>query len=293
MRTAVLLAAAALTAGCATASESSAAPSTGPSSVSPSVSPSVQPSSAVPPVPDIEAELVRLRTDEAVGGRVQVRITDTGNAPFTVTAVALDSPGFERLGATAVEAAFAPGRTIDLPAPYGAPVCSSPPLPAAAQATVVRPDGTVEDLRLPLAAAVLERIHTEECAALDVLAVVDIEVTGLRDDGDALRGDLVLARRSGGETVTVHRLGRSVLIAAAADELPLELARDAEDASTSVGFTPASCDPHVLSETKKPYVFPLAVTVGDGEEVSLDLPLDDAGRGQLAALVQRVCVQGR
>ena len=284
----MLVVAAALTAGCATASRPSATPASGTSS-----SPSVEPSPAVPPVQGIEAEVVRLRTDEAVGGRVQVRITDTGNAPFTVTAVALDSAGFERLGATAVEAAFEPGRTIDLPTPYGAPVCSSPPLPAAAQATVVRPDGTAEDVRLPLAAEVLERIHAEECAALAVLAVVDIEVTGLREDGDALRGDLTPTRRSGDEAVTVHRLGRSVLFAASADELPLELARDAEDASTPIGFTPASCDPHVLSETKKPYVFPLGVKVGDGAKVSLDLPLDDAGRGQLAALVQRVCVQGR
>ena len=86
--------------------------------------------------------------------------------------------------------------------------------------------------------------------------------------------------------------GRSVLIAATAEELPLELAPDASDASTPVGFTPASCDPHVLSETKKPYVFPLAVTVGDGEEVSLALPLDDAVRELLAALVQRVCTPG-
>jgi hypothetical protein len=84
-----------------------------------------------------------------------------------------------------------------------------------------------------------------------------------------------------------------VLIAPAADGLPLELAGDAEDASTPVAFTLASCDPHVLSETKKPYVFPLAVTLGDGAEVALDLPLDDAVRGQLDALVQRVCVPGR
>jgi hypothetical protein len=67
--------------------------------------------SAVPPVPGIEAEAVQLRTDEAVGGQVQVRITDTGGAPFTVTPVALDSPGFAPLPPTAVTAEYAPGRT--------------------------------------------------------------------------------------------------------------------------------------------------------------------------------------
>ena len=37
-------------------------------------------------------------------------------------------------------------------------------------------------------------------------------------------------------------------------------------------------------------MFPLAVTVGDGDEVPVDLPLDQAARDQLTALVQRVCV---
>ena len=288
MRRAVLVAALALAAGCGTASD----PPSGPSA-DPSTAPSAQPSPAVPPVPGIEAEVVRLRTDEAIGGRVQVRITDTGDAPFTVTAVALDSPGFERLGATAVSAGFAPGRTIDLPTPYGEPVCSAPPLPAVADVALVRPDGTAEDVRVPLSADVLERIHREECAALAVLAVVDIEVTGLREDGDALRGDLALTRRSGGEAVTVSRLGRSVLIDVTADGLPVELGEEEPDVSIPVSFTPATCDAHVLSETKQPYVFPLAVTVGDDAEVALDLPVDDAVRELLAALVQRVCAQGR
>jgi hypothetical protein len=283
MRGAVLVVAVALTAGCGTASP-------GGSSSEPSSAPA---SPTDPPVPGIEAEVVLLRTDEAVGGQVQVRIADTGDAPFTVTAVALDSPGFERLAPTVDEAAFEPGRTIDLPTPYGEPVCSEAPVPAVAEVALVRPDGTAEDVRVPLEAEVLERIHAEECAALGVLEVVDIEVTGLREDGDALTGDLTLTRRSGGEAVTVSRLGRSVLIAATADGLPVELGEEEPGLATPVGFTPVTCDPHVLSETKKPYVFPLAVAVGEGREVSLDLPLDDAARGLLAALVQRVCAQGR
>ena len=46
----------------------------------------------------------------------------------------------------------------------------------------------------------------------------------------------------------------------------------------------------MLSETKKPFVFPLSVTVGEDDEVPVDLPLDQSLRDQLTALVQRVCV---
>lgn len=274
MRRTALALAAVLTAGCG------ATPAAAPSS-----------SSAPPPssVPGIEAEVVLLRTDEAVGGQVQVRITDTGDAPFGVTAVALRSAGFRPLPATDVTAEFVPGRVIDLPTPYGEPICAEDPLPATAEITVMRPDGAAEDVAVPLSAEVLGRIHREECAARAVLEVVRIEVTGLREEPEALAGELTLTRREGDDPVTATRLGRSVLIDVAAD-LPLELAREGP-ASAPVTFTPATCDPHVLSETKKPYVFPLSVTVGDGDEVSLDLPLDEAARGLLAELVQRVCVR--
>jgi len=244
-------------------------------------------STAVPAVPGIEAEIVRLRTDEAIGGQVQVRLTNTGDTPFTVSSVALRSPGFAPEPPTVITAEYAPGRVVDLPVPFGDPVCDSPPVPASAELTVTRSEAAAEPLQVPAAAEVLELIHSQECAALAVTAVVDIAVTDLTDDGDALTGSLTLTRREGAEPVTATRLGRSVLMAPTA-ELPLELDGDGE-AAAPVSFTPATCDPHVLAETKKPFVFPLAVTVGDDDEVAVNLPLDQPTRDRLAALVQRVC----
>jgi hypothetical protein len=275
----------ALTAACG----ATPSPAAAPSSAAPSLAAPVE--TALPAVPGLEAEAVRLRTDEAIGGQFQVRITDTGDDAFTVTSVALDSPGFTALPATAETAEFAPGRVIDLPTPYGAPVCDAEPLPAAAQLTVVRP-GAQEAVRAPLSADVLQLIHDEECAVLAVAEVVDVAVTDLADEGDALAGSLTLTRREGDEPVTAATLGRSVLVDVVAEDLPLELAGDARSARTDVSFTPATCDPHVLSETKKPFVFPLAVQVGGDDPVTMDLPLDQAARDRLAALVQRVCAVG-
>jgi hypothetical protein len=244
---------------------------------------------AVPAVPGIEAEIVRLRTDEAIGGQVQVRVSDTGDTPFTVTAVALRSAGFDPEPPTAVTAAFTPGRVIDLPVPYGGAVCDGAPVPAVAELTVGRPNGTVEQLEVPAAGEVLELIHSQDCAVLAVAAVVDIAVTDLHEDGDTLAGTLTLTRRKGDDAVLASRVERSVLIQVDAD-LPLTLDGDEDVASTAVAFVPANCEPHVLSETKKPFVFPLSVTVGNGDEVPVNLPLDQASRDELTALVQRVCV---
>lgn len=277
-RTAVALLLA-VTAGCGT----TAAP-TAPTPSSEVAAPSVE------PVPGLGAEAVRLRTDEAAGGRFQVRVTNTGDEPFTVTAVALDSPGFTALPATPVTAEFPPGRVIDLPTPYGAPACDGAPQPAAARLTVVRSGGAPEPVRAPLAADALELVHAEECAVREVAEVVDIAVTGLADDGDALTGTLTVTRRNGDDAVRVSALGRSVLVDVVAEGLPLELGAREERGSTTVSFTPATCDPHVLSETKKPYVFPVSVQVGEDDPVAVDLPLDQEALDRLVALVQRVCL---
>jgi hypothetical protein len=242
--------------------------------------------STVAAVPGIEAEAVQLRTDAAIGGQVHVRITASDT--FTVTSLALDSPGFAPLPAGEVTAGFTPGRVIDLPAPYGDPICSADPLPVAARLTVARPGEAPEEVAVPLTADDLARIHAAECAVLALGEVIDIGVTGLHDDGDALAGELVLTRRSGEDPVRALRLGRSVLVDVEVPGLPLELTGDRT--ATAISFTPASCDPHVLSETKQPYRFALLVEAGD-EQVAMDLPLGDADRRRLDGLVKRVCAE--
>lgn len=261
-----------------------------PSSAGPPLSPPGATAPQVPAVPGIEAEAVRLRTDEAVGGRVQVRITNTGTAPFTVTAVVIDSPGSAPVPAPGTSATYAPGQTIDLPTPVGAAVCDAATEPAAARLTVVRPDGAVEELRVPLAGDGLARVHREECAVAAVAEVVEVALTDLTADGDRLSGAVVLTRRSGDEPVEVTALARSVLVEPVpADELPVALTPDRAELRLPVTFEPATCDPHVLAEAKKPYVFPLTVVVGEREAVPVDLPVDDGQRAMLQELVDRVC----
>jgi hypothetical protein len=246
----------------------------------------------VPAVPGISAEAVRLRTDEAVGGQVQVRLTDTGTAPFTVTAVAIESPAFAALPPTAVATTYAPGQTIDLPTPFGVVACAAPVEPAAARLTVSRDGGAPEELRVPLTGGTLAQVHDEECAAARVRAVVDIALTGLTEapDGRSLTGAVLLSRRSGNDPVEVVALGRSVLLEPAVDrDLPVTLPPGRSELSLPVTVTPASCDPHVLAETKKPFVFPLSLAVGGADPVPVDLPVDEVQKGQLQQLVDRVC----
>ncbi|CCG05416.1 hypothetical protein [Blastococcus saxobsidens] len=244
--------------------------------------------STVAAVPDIRAEAVRLRTDEVVGGRIQLRITDTGDEPFTVTAVALDAPGFAPLAPTAVSAAFVPDRVIDLPTPHGDVMCGVKPATSSARITVVRPNGAVEELRVPLGDAVLQRVHREDCAAQAVAGAVEVRITGLVAEDEGLAGRLTLIRRAGDDRVVVERVGGSVLVDVAADApLPLEAGEAMTDGP--VRFTVATCDAHVLAEAKQPYLFPWEVRLGTAPPVVVDLPVDDRLLGALTDLVARSC----
>ena len=274
---------------------SSAASSGTPASSGSSTSSSAPPLRTGPPVPPVDgiaAEAVENRTDRAAGGQVQVQVADIGEEPFSVTSVAIDSPGFAPLPAVPVTASFVPGRRIDLPTPYGEPVCDTAAEPAAARLGVVRPGGAAEELRVPLAAEVLAGIHARLCAAGSVREIVDVVVADLVPDGDVLTGRLLLTRTGSGDVpVTAVRVEGNVLYTAEA-ELPLELAAGESGGEAALTMGTARCDPHALAETKQPYLMPLVVTVDGGEEVPLDLPLDEAQRGQLRDLTDRVCTPG-
>jgi hypothetical protein len=245
---------------------------------------------ALPPMPGIEAEVVRHRTDVPVAGQVHVRVTDTGDRPFTVTAVAIDSPGFAPLPPTALTAAFEPGRTVDLRTAYGEPDCAAQPDPLAARLTVVRPDGTVEELRVPLAGDDLDVVHRQACAVAGVLAVAGTGLTDLAAAADSVTGTLVLTRTGDDDrAVTVVDARRSVVLELDVDGLPLVLRRGEERATAGVTFTAASCEPHVLADTKQPFVFPMWIGVGGAEPVPVPLSVDPAQQALLWDLLGRVC----
>ncbi|MPQ98664.1 hypothetical protein GB931_12180 [Modestobacter sp. I12A-02628] len=264
---------------------------------SPAAEPAAPSSSSVvaslPAVPGISAEVVRLRTDEAVGGQFQLRVTNTGDGPFTVTSVALRSPGFDADPSRAVDVDIDAGRTIDLPVRYGSARCADTAGPAGAALDLRRADGSTAQVLVPLTGGTLQQVFDEECARQQLAAAVTVTLTPLTDTGDAVTGTVLLTRRAGDEPVQVTALGGSVLYHAdPTGELPASLAAGRPALELPVAFTAARCDPHALADAKKPFVFPLTVVVGDRPPVAVDLPVDDAARAVLQAYDLRACAAG-
>ncbi len=250
----------------------------------------------------MSALAVRLRTDVAVGGQFQTRITNTGSEPFSVLAVSLDSPGFERLPFGGRPATYQPGATIDLPTQYGPARCGAGGTvdPAFAALQVQRPDGRIEEARVPLEAPddILDRIHTEECHLLALAAAVAVSLGGFtlaEDEGEAvLQADITLTRRSNTEEITLTELRGSVVfdVSFAQDgDPPRPMAAQDDELVVPVvlRMTGRGCDAHVLGETKQPFLFPYFVSFDGGQPQYGVLEVSTAQRDALWSYVEVAC----
>lgn len=263
--------------------------------------PSVTAPVATPAVPGMSGLAVRLRTDVAVGGQFQTRISNTGSEPFSVLGVSLDSPGFERLPVTGRTADYNPGATIDLPTPYGPAVCGEgvrvDPLFTALQ--VQRPDGRTEEIRLPLEAPddIIARIHREECHVLALAAAATVrlgsDLSSEQADGQAvLRTTVNLTRGTNTEAIALVGLRGSVvfdLLFADDSEPPPSMPADENELVVPVVLRNATCEAHVLGETKQPFLFPFYVTFDGGEAQYGTLEVSPEQQDALWSYIQTVC----
>lgn len=256
---------------------------------------------ATPALAGMSATAVRLRTDVAIGGQFQTRISNTGTEPFSVLGVRLDSPGFEQLAFAGRPATYQPDATIDLPTQYGPAICGDMAVdPVYSDIQVQRPDGRMEELRLPLQAPddILDRIHTEECHLLALGAAVEVRLGGFtlaQADGRAiLLTDITLTRGTNTEQLVLSELRGSVVfdVFFAEPDDP-QSTMDVEDSELVVPvvlqMTGRGCDPHVLGETKQPFLFPYFVTFDGGTPQYGVLDVSPEQRDALWSYVEVAC----
>ncbi len=277
-------------------------PTSAPSATEPSATVPV----ATPAVPGMRALAVRLRTDLAVGGQFQTRITNTGSEPFTVLAVSLDSPGFERLPFAGRPAVYNPGATIDLPTRYGPARCGDRigVAPAFSAVQIQREGGRTEELRVPLEAPdnIVDRIHREECHALSLAAAVDVALGGPfatteMDGKTVVQATITLTRRDSTEEIALTELrGSVVLYVLFADEedapATMAVGESSLEIAVVLSITGRTCDPHVLSETKQPFLFPFFLSFDGGEPQYGTVDVSPEQREALWSYIQAVCAEG-
>ncbi|MEJ7704080.1 MAG: hypothetical protein WKF47_10575 [Geodermatophilaceae bacterium] len=242
----------------------------------------------------------RTRLDDAAGGQFQIKLTNTGD---DVVHRGLNGAGLGRLRPAASfprETEFRPGARIDMPTPYGAALCGADQAaePASAELQVLRPDGTREQVRVPMPSDydVLTRIHDEECVKLAVAAAVTVGFADLHPTGSgaeqALTGELRLTRRADTDQVVVTDLrGNTLYDAVLADGVSLPAGNGAEHRALSIPLSirPATCATHVLAEIKQPYVFPVWIGLDGADPLRIEIPVTQQQRDVIFAMLIVVC----
>ncbi|BAH49187.1 hypothetical protein [Rhodococcus opacus] len=243
-----------------------------------------------PAIP-LSAEAYRSREDDAAGGRIHVRLTNTGDAPVTVTSVALDSPGFESAPETRREIELGPGNRIDVEAGYGAVRCDTGPEPA--YAVIGTAERAATPVRVPLATPydVLGRIHDGDCAAEELARAVPVTLipeAAPPEPAAPLPARLVVSRGTASGDIRVDEVGGSVLYALRG-ALPATMRADEDQLNIDITIDAARCDPHALAEAKKPFVFPLWIAVGSSAPAYSRIPVSEENRRTLTNYLTTTC----
>lgn len=253
--------------------------------------------------PQLTAAAFRLREDEAVGGRFQVKVANVGAVPVEIVAVRLEGEALPAGAATPRATELAPGRRVDLPVTHGPARCPADPSDVVA-VLEVEVDGEPGTVVLPLghdpgSRATLRRVIDESCAAQRIAQVVaatlEVEQPQADDGGLTLPAAVVLTR-VGTESppIEVTAVGGSVLygMAAREDALPARLAPPSDEARVPVLIRSTRCTGHEVGEAKKPYDLGVWLRVDGGDETWSRVRTSPAVQAELRDYLRAACGLG-
>ncbi len=241
------------------------------------------------PADNITASLQQWREDE-VKGVFQVKLANTGTSALLVHTLSVEWSGFADAATSTPNYRVAAGDRIDLAVPVVEAQCSNPPrfderTPTARAVAVVNGDRRFAIIDTN---GVLDRMYHTSCSRQAVLARVDLRFddtwTDATVDGIPVLGGRLIVTPRNGEQVTVTGVHGSVL-------LTLDPVTDLTIHDGGVAIVlgrGGRCDPHALGESKKPFVFPVTLTI-DGVVAGIDLSPDEAGKATMFAEVKRRC----
>jgi hypothetical protein len=261
----------------------------------------------------LSVSVLQYRSDYTIR-RMQIKVTNAGSAPVTVTAARLRSTAFDGDASwlskdRADETTIAPGSSTDLPAALPASACGS----AARSDGATRFDSTARlELRLAggaigwtAALAVkdpygsIPQVHTEDCrraAALGITALTLVDPLRTTTRGGRLIGLLDLRLTPSGKpgTVVLESIGSTTLLGPPTGDA-WRIGRTVNAGSgpqtVTLELRAARCDPHAIAEDKLGTVLPLTLRVDGGESGVVTVPAEPGLRIQIQRFVHDACAE--
>jgi hypothetical protein len=258
----------------------------------------------------LTAVVDQFREDEILH-LLQVRVTNDGDVAYHIASMQLDWPGLTRVAPTPRDTLVVPGQTIDVPIDYGRAVCAgdppgageSPPDVPAVAVAIVTPEGSSTPVQATIPVTdslhIFERIFGPSCRDQRVEASVALHFgetwtpTTTADGHPALAGTLDVERTRTDQPVTIAAVGGSVLLdvhAAGDTEPPLVLAAGQSGAQIPVVIAQSgNCTGHALTESKKTFILPVQVVLGDEPAVPYEVTIATTSRPQFNDMINAAC----
>ncbi|MDP3209025.1 MAG: hypothetical protein Q8M65_07740 [Rhodoglobus sp.] len=234
--------------------------------------------------------------------QLELKVTNTTDATFTVTSAVLDSTRFVDEARWDRPQDIPSGSARDLRVALGAADCSDTPALDEVVLDFVLPNGSGGSARLTIVdASVIDAINSEDCLAEAVAKVATIEPS------DSLRWmpgarlpatlDLTVTPTGAPGSIGITESTATVLLSLVDDggapvfSLPQTVVVDADSAPAVIPLRliPARCDPHAVAEDKRGTIFPLQALTSDGDSGQVLVPVSDAIRAELYAFYADYC----
>jgi hypothetical protein len=254
--------------------------------------------SGEPPLPELRlrATAEQWRQDE-VARQLGIALHNDGAAPVWVSRVEPDLPSFEGEAPVDTPALLPPnGLRVDVTVPYGTGGCTAAAEPSYVT-VVARAEGDTRTQRVRLALPhpneLLNRLLADDCAAETVRNSVTLRFGDWTDLGaEGVRGSLVVERTGAATgTVRLHSFDGNVMYRLTYRQAtPLaEVTAAAPAAALPFVASPLRCDLHAFAEVKKPFEFPVRVSLDGGSRLYTTVPVDDDDRTALDTMLRRNC----
>ncbi|WP_026929391.1 hypothetical protein [Glycomyces tenuis] len=250
-----------------------------------------EPASAQPVPPSAPPELsatAEIRRSFLEPGTVAIAVTNHGPAPVRVTGVELRSDSFAPLGTQAFDATVPPSvNPRDLLTDYGAAQCpdgvDSTAAPSSVLLDVETEDGTAHQVlaELPHPNGVLDRLLKEACAAEFLAQNAEVALGELVRAADGTLDAALTVEAVGDAAVEATEVRGSVLFEITASELP--------GRAVGLHFDAHRCEGHAVGDAKQPFAFTVWIAVDGGEPVPGPVPVGEAQREALYAMLDERC----
>jgi hypothetical protein len=253
----------------------------------------------------LSVSVLQYRSDYAIR-HIQIKVTNAGPAPVTVTAARLSSSSFtgpatwaERNAADA--ASIAPGEATDLPAQLASSDCTGH---SASSGTVRlelrRADGTIErTTALPVGDpfGTINQVHSQDCRRAAALAIANLTLlkplrTQTRSGQLVGLLDLRLTPTGRPGTLSLDSIGPTTLLdppGGAVWVIHRDVSARTGPRTVTLDLHPARCDPHAIAEDKLGTVLYLALRVDDGRSGLVTVAADPQLRQQIQDFVTAAC----